>query len=110
MTNTLFMLNVDCEMYALEPHRLLFELHVSISIQNKRETARLFNVHRSSMMEDDPFENQMGILFEARVIFYYKISLFLGANFTPLILVLGIGDRGNARTSIWRSKMLFLHI
>uniref|UniRef100_A0A5B6ZN97 Cellulose synthase-like protein H1 n=1 Tax=Davidia involucrata TaxID=16924 RepID=A0A5B6ZN97_DAVIN len=70
MTNAPFMLNVDCDMYANNPQIFLHAMCLLLGVKNERDSAFVQSPQKFyDGLKDDPFGNQMVVMFEVRNIF-----------------------------------------
>ncbi|CAN1232565.1 Cellulose synthase-like protein B3 [Linum perenne] len=65
MTNAPFMMNVDCDMYANNPHIVRHAMCIFLGASNERETGFVqFPQCFYGALKDDPFGNQMVVLYQ----------------------------------------------
>ncbi|KAF7114629.1 hypothetical protein RHSIM_RhsimUnG0081900 [Rhododendron simsii] len=65
MTNAPFMLNVDCDMYVNNPQIVLHALCLLLGVKSDKDCAFVqFPQHFYDGLKDDPFGNQLVVLFE----------------------------------------------
>ncbi|KAF7141442.1 hypothetical protein RHSIM_Rhsim06G0164900 [Rhododendron simsii] len=65
MTNAPFMLNVDCDMYVNNPQIVLHALCLLLGMKSDKDCAFVqFPQHFYDGLKDDPFGNQLAVLFE----------------------------------------------
>ncbi|CAN1124204.1 Cellulose synthase-like protein B3 [Linum perenne] len=83
MTNAPFMMNVDCDMYANNPHIVRHAMCIFLGASNERETGFVqFPQCFYGALKDDPFGNQMVVLYQVMI-----PSSFHSSNETEMVSI-----------------------
>lgn len=72
MTNAPFILNVDCDMHVNNPQVILLAMCMFLGVENEKDCGFVqFPQHFYDGLNDDPFGNQMVVLFKVSSILSY---------------------------------------
>lgn len=84
MTNAPFILNVDCDMHVNNPQVILHAMCMFLGVEDEKDCGFVqFPQRFYDGLNDDPFGNQMVVLFKVSSILFYPSSSHLNFEWFP---------------------------